>query len=237
MQAAPVQVGDSDQSAVGDPVIAIGNPFGLDRTVTTGIVSGLQRAINAPNGFTIQDVVQTDAAINPGNSGGPLLDAERRGHRRSTRRSPPRRPASVGIGFAVPINTAQRAADQIIEDGTAEHAFIGISGGDLTPEIADVLNLDISEGALVQDVTPDSPADDAGLRAGDATMSVGGAEVRVGGDVITGIDGEQVRSMEDVIAAVNGKQPGDQIELEIQRDGAGKTITLELANRPDQARG
>ena len=232
VQAAPLQLADSDESNVGDAVVAIGNPFGLDRTVTTGIVSGLQREISAPDGFTISDVIQTDAAINPGNSGGPLLDASGRVVGINSQIATAGGQGSVGVGFAVPINTAKQVADQILEDGEADHAFIGISGGDLTPEVAELLNLDVEEGALVQEVTPDSPAADAGLRAGDATISVDGVEVRVGGDVITGVDGESVSSMEDVIAAVNGKQPGDGLELEIDRDGETRTVSLELADRP-----
>ncbi|MGB2851456.1 MAG: trypsin-like peptidase domain-containing protein [Solirubrobacterales bacterium] len=232
VQAAPLRIGDSDAATVGDAVVAIGNPFGLDRTVTTGIVSGLQREISAPDGFTISDVIQTDAAINPGNSGGPLISSVGEVLGINSQIATAGGGGSVGVGFAVPINTAQRVADQILDDGRADHAFIGISGADLTPQIADVLNLDLTEGALVQDVTPGSPADDAGLKVGDATMSVDGNEIRVGGDVITAVDGEPVTGMDDVVAAVNRKVPGDKLTLEISRGGEPKTVELTLADRP-----
>ncbi len=232
VQAAPLRIGDSDAATVGDAVVAIGNPFGLDRTVTTGIVSGLQREISAPDGFTISDVIQTDAAINPGNSGGPLISSAGEVLGINSQIATAGGGGSVGVGFAVPINTAQSVADQILDDGQADHAFIGISGADLTPQIADVLNLDLNEGALVQDVTPGSPADDAGLKVGDATMSVDGNEIRVGGDVITAVDGEPVTGMDDVVAAVNRKVPGDKLTLEISRGGEPKTVELTLADRP-----
>ncbi|MGB3099914.1 MAG: PDZ domain-containing protein, partial [Solirubrobacterales bacterium] len=204
----------------------------LDRTVTTGIVSGLQREISAPDGFTISDVIQTDAAINPGNSGGPLISSAGEVLGINSQIATAGGGGSVGVGFAVPINTGQSVADQILDDGRADHAFIGISGADLTPQIADVLNLDLNEGALVQDVTPGSPADDAGLKVGDATMSVDGNEIRVGGDVITAVDGEPVTGMDDVVAAVNRKVPGDKLTLEISRGGEPKTVELTLADRP-----
>ena len=232
VQAAPLRIGDSDAATVGDAVVAIGNPFGLDRTVTTGIVSGLQREISAPDGFTISDVIQTDAAINPGNSGGPLISSAGEVLGINSQIATAGGGGSVGVGFAVPINAVQSVADQILDDGQADHAFIGISGADLTPQIADVLNLDLSEGALVQDVTPGSPADDAGLKVGDATMSVDGNEIRVGGDVITAVDGEPVTGMDDVVAAVNRKVPGDKLTLEISRGGEPKTVELTLADRP-----
>ncbi len=158
IDAEPLAFGDSSEAEVGDAVIAIGNPFGLDRTVTSGIVSALQRQISAPDGFTISDVIQTDAAINPGNSGGPLIDANGDvigiNSQIATGGSSE---GNVGVGFAVPINTVKTVAEQILEDGDASHAYIGIQGGDLTPEIADTLNLDVEEGAIVQDVHAGQP--------------------------------------------------------------------------------
>ena len=233
---APLPLADSDQARVGDAVVAIGNPFGLDRTVTTGIVSALQREISSPNGFTISDVIQTDAAINPGNSGGPLIDASGSVVGINSQIATAGGQGSVGVGFAVPINTAKTVADQILEDGQADHAFIGISGADLTPQIAEVLNLDLKEGALTQAVTPHSPPDDAGPKPGDGTMSVGGQEVRVGGDVITEVDGEPVSGMEDIVAAVNRKQPGERLELQVTRDGQSRAVTVQLADRPASAK-
>jgi S1-C subfamily serine protease len=231
----PLALGDSSQVEVGDPVVAIGNPFGLDRTATAGIVSAVQREIDAPNGFTITDAIQTDAPINPGNSGGPLLDALGRVIGVNSQIESPNGGGNVGIGFAVPINTAKEVADQLIADGEVEHAFLGISGTDLTPEIAGIFNLDVDSGALVQSVAPGSPADEAGIEAGDAQVRVDGLPVRAGGDVITAVDGEPVSGMDEVIAAVDGKQPGEELELTVVHGGDERTVTLDLADRPAQA--
>jgi S1-C subfamily serine protease len=230
----PLPLGDSTDLEVGDPVVAIGNPFGLDRTATAGIVSALQREIPAPNGFTIREAIQTDAPINPGNSGGPLFDAAGRVIGINSQIES-RSGGNVGIGFAVPINTAREVAEQLIANGEVEHAYLGISGADLTPEIADVLNLDLDGGALVQSVVPDSPADDAGLEAGDAEVTAGGQPVRAGGDVIVAIDGEPIDGMDDVIAAVDSHEPGDEIELTVLRDDDERTISIELGDRPATA--
>ncbi len=232
----PLAFGDSSALDVGDPVVAIGNPFGLDRTVTAGIVSALQRQISAPDGFTISDVIQTDAPINPGNSGGPLLDTtgEVVGVNSQIESSTQ---GNVGIGFAVPIDTAREIGQQLIESGEVQHAFLGISGADLEPDVADVLNLDANSGALVQDVVPDSPADDAGIESGDASVTVGGQEVRAGGDVIVAVDGKPVSGMDEVIAAVDSHKPGDEIELTLVRDGEERTEALKLAERPANANG
>ena len=232
----PLTLGSSSELQVGDPVVAIGNPFGLERTVTTGIVSALQRQIKAPNGFTISDVVQTDAAINPGNSGGALLDQNGQVIGINSQIATAGGGGSVGVGFAVPIDTARDVANQILDTGEVEHAFLGISGADLTPEIADALNLDVEEGALVQRVVADGPADQAGIEAGDQQVAVGGQQIVAGGDVITAVDGESVTAMDDVIAAVNTKQAGDEVTLQVNRDGDTQDVTVELDERPAQAR-
>jgi S1-C subfamily serine protease len=231
----PLTLGDSGSVEVGDPVVAIGNPFGLDRTVTAGIVSALQREISSPNGFTINDVIQTDAPINPGNSGGPLLDAAGRVIGVNSQIEASGGNGNVGIGFAVPIDTTREVAQQLIEDGEVQHAYLGVSGTDVTPEIADVLNLDSDQGALVQSVVPDSPADNAGIEAGDADATIGGQPVRAGGDVIIAVDGESVEGMSDVIGAVDSKQPGDELELTLLRGGNERTVTVTLGDRPASA--
>ena len=155
VDAKPLALGNSGDVKVGDGAIAIGNPYGLDRTVTSGIVSALQRQISAPNGFTISDVIQTDAAINPGNSGGPLIDADGRVIGINSQiATGSGSSGSVGIGFAVPIDTAKNVASQIIDGGSVQHAYLGIEGADLNSELAKVLNLDVDEGVLVQKVTP-----------------------------------------------------------------------------------
>ena len=238
VDAKPLELGDSDAVKVGDGAIAIGNPYGLDRTVTSGIVSALQRQISAPNGFTISDVIQTDAAINPGNSGGPLIDADGRVIGINSQiATGSGSSGSVGIGFAVPIDTAKNVAGQIIDGGSVEHAYLGIEGADLNSELAKVLNLDVDEGVLVQKVTADGPAASAGLEAGDATVGIEGAQVKAGGDVITAVDGNQISGMDDLISVVNAKQPGDEVTLTVLRDGQSKDITVKLADRPDSVQG
>ena len=233
----PLALGDSSQLQVGDSVVAIGNPFGLDRTVTTGIVSALQREIRAPNGFTIDNVIQTDAAINPGNSGGPLLGADGRVIGINSQIESAGGGGNVGIGFAVPINTAHEVVQQLLANGKVEHAFLGISGTDLTPQLADVLNLPVKQGALVQSVVSGGPADKAGIKGGDATATIGGQRVRAGGDVITAIDGKAVTGMDDVISVVNQKQPGDEVELSLADGDQKRTVTVTLGDRPANASG
>jgi S1-C subfamily serine protease len=233
----PLTLGDSSSVEVGDPVIAIGNPFGLDRTVTAGIVSALQREIDSPNGFVIRDAIQTDAPINPGNSGGPLLDAAGRVIGVNSQIEASGGNGNVGIGFAVPIDTTREVAQQLIEDGEVQHAYLGVSGTDITPEIADVLNLDRDQGALVQSVVPNSPADEAGVQAGDADATIGGRPLTAGGDVIIAVDGDAVTEMSDVIAAVDSKQPGDELELTLVRGNDERTVTVTLGDRPASASG
>ncbi len=235
-QPEPLELGSSAGVKVGDPVVAIGNPFGLDRTATAGIVSAVQRQIDAPNGFTITNAIQTDAPINPGNSGGPLIDSEGKVIGINSQiESGGQSEGNVGIGFAVPIDTASEIAQQLIDHGSVEHAYMGITGGDLTPEIAHVLNLNVDHGALVESVVPGSPADKAGIQAGDAQVSMGGQQIRAGGDVITAVDGQPVAGMDDVVAAVDAKKPGDDLQLTVLRGNDTRTVTVTLAERPAQA--
>jgi len=230
----PLELGDSSKVQVGDPVVAIGNPFGLDRTVTSGIVSALQRQIEAPNGFSIAHVIQTDAAINPGNSGGPLIDASGRVIGINSQiQTGGGGNGNVGIGFAVPINTARDVVKQIQRTGTVEHAYIGITGGSVTPALAEALKLPAEKGVLVNEVVKDGPADKAGVKGGETEATIEGAQVRIGGDIIVEIDGKPVISMEDVIDAVDGADPGDKMELTLLRDnGDEKTVTVTLGVRP-----
>jgi S1-C subfamily serine protease len=232
----PVPLADSSEVQVGDPVVAIGNPFGLERTATAGIVSAIQRQISAPNGFTISDAIQTDAPINPGNSGGPLFDAAGRVIGINSQIESPNGGGNIGIGFAVPINTAREVANQIIEGGQVEHAYLGIEGTDVTSQVADVLNLSVDHGAIVQSVVPDSPADKAGIEGGSADVTIDGQQFKAGGDVITEVDGHEVTGMDDLISAVNSKQPGDQVELTVVRKGDTRTVTVTLADRPASAK-
>jgi S1-C subfamily serine protease len=238
LDATPLALGDTSSVAIGDPAIAIGNPYGLDRTVTAGIVSALQRQINAPNGFTISNVLQTDAAINPGNSGGPLFDASGRVIGINSQiATGGQTSGNVGIGFAVPIETARSAAEQILEGGEVEHAYLGISGADVDEDVARALDLDVTEGALVQEVTPDGPAEEAGIQGAEDAPDADAARLAPGGDVIVAIDGEPVAGMDELIAAIDGYEPGDEVTLEILRDGAEETVEVQLGDRPSSVPG
>jgi len=227
-----VPLGDSSKAQVGDPVIAIGNPFGFSRTVTTGIVSGLQRQIQAPNGFTISHVIQTDAPINPGNSGGPLLDASGRVIGINSQIATGGGQGSVGIGFAVPIDTAKKLFPDLKAGQTIQRAYLGVQMQGVTKQLASDLNLAADHGALVVDVTPNSPADKAGLRGGKTQTSQG---VVAGGDLIVAIDGKDMRNEDSVAAAVAAHRPGDKIDVEFYRGNAKKTVTVELTKRPANA--
>ncbi len=233
----PLSLGNSSKISVGDPVVAIGNPFGLDRTVTAGIVSALQRQIQAPNGFSISHVIQTDAAINPGNSGGPLINSEGQVIGINSQiQTGGSGDGNVGIGFAVPINTAREVVEQIEKNGKVEHAFIGISGSDITPALAKALKLPVEQGVLVNEVVKGSPADKAGLEAGSTEATIEGAQVNLGGDIITEVNGNKVNSMEEVVDEVNSAHPGDKMELTILRgDNETKDVTVTLGVRPAKA--
>jgi S1-C subfamily serine protease len=231
----PLSLGESKQVQVGDPVVAIGNPFGLDRTVTAGLVSALQRQIQAPNGWSISHVIQTDAAINPGNSGGPLIDSSGAVIGINSQIQTGGSNGNVGIGFAIPIDTAREVVKQIEAHGEVKHAYLGISGGSITPELAQAVKLPVEEGVLVNEVVKGGPADKAGVKGGDTSATIEGASVRLGGDIITKVDGKKVVGMEDVINAVNGASPGDKMTLTVDRDGKSQDIVVTLGVRPDSA--
>jgi S1-C subfamily serine protease len=236
LRLAPLKLGDSRTAQVGDPVLAIGNPFGLDRTLTTGVVSALQREISAPNGFTIQHVIQTDAPINPGNSGGPLLDAAGRviGINSQIVTGGSGSDGNVGIGFAVPINTAKKLLPQLKRSGSVVHPYLGITGATIDASLAD-LQLRVSKGVLVQTVTPDGPAARAGVRGGTIDSQVNGARIMLGGDVIESFDGRPIGSMSDLTAAIAGHRPGDRVQLGILRSGGAQRLTVMLGTAPRQA--
>ncbi|MBD0282424.1 MAG: trypsin-like peptidase domain-containing protein [Thermoleophilaceae bacterium] len=223
-------LGDSSQVEVGDPVVAIGNPFGFTRTVTTGIVSALQRQIEAPNGFPIRNVIQTDASINPGNSGGPLLDADGRVIGINSQIATGGGQGSVGIGFAVPINTAKSLLPELREGGEIERAYLGVTMADVTENVAAELDLPVDHGALVQEVAEGGPADDAGLRGAGASATGG---IAGGGDVIVKVDGEQIDNSDDVAAAIEDNDPGDTVEIEYYRGADRETAKVRLGERPD----
>jgi S1-C subfamily serine protease len=230
----PLTLGDSGKMEVGDPVVAIGNPFGLDRTVTSGIVSALQRQIQAPNGFSIDNVIQTDAAINPGNSGGPLINSagEVIGINSQIETGGSGSDGNVGIGFAIPINTAKEVIRELETNGTVEHAYLGISGGSINSQLANDLNLPVKEGVLIATVEKGGPSDKAGLEGGNTQATIDGAEITLGGDIIVEADGKKITSMEQIIELVTEKKPGDEVTLKYLRDGKEKTATVTLGKRP-----
>jgi len=230
----PLTLGRSGQMEVGDPVVAIGNPFGLDRTVTSGIVSALQRQIEAPDGFSITNVIQTDAAINPGNSGGPLINADGEVIGINSQiATGGGGGGNVGIGFAIPIDTVRSEIHELETTGEVAHAFLGISGGTITPDLAKAVNLPVEEGVIVQTVVKGGPADKAGIEGGNTSATIDGVKVSLGGDVITEVDGKKVTSMDEIVEIINEAEPGEELELKILRDGKTKTATVTLGERPD----
>jgi S1-C subfamily serine protease len=230
-------LGSSRDVHVGDPTIAIGNPFGLDRTLTTGVVSALQRQIQAPNGFAIRDVIQTDAAINPGNSGGPLIDSAGRviGINSQIETGGGGAQGNVGIGFAVPIDTAKSILENLKKGETVQRAYLGITSLTVDGQL-DALNLPVDHGALVQSVEANSPAEQAGLKAGDVQATLSGSSsndsVVLGGDIITKVDGKAIISSEQLSQLVTSHKPGDKVKVEIVRRKDTKTLTVTLAKRP-----
>ncbi len=237
----PLALGDSSKAQVGDPVLAIGNPFGLDRTLTTGVVSALQRQITSPNGFTIDNVLQTDAPINPGNSGGPLLNAagEVIGIN-SQIETGGSGGGSVGIGFAVPINTAEKELSQLEKGGTVRGAYLGVSTLTVDGSLS-ALNLPVKSGALVETVEAGTPAAKAGIHGGNLEAQTAGGKVAVGGDIIVKVDGKAIASAEDLSNVIASKKPGDTISVEVDRaTGSGgyerKTLKVTLTGRPNSVK-
>jgi S1-C subfamily serine protease len=235
----PLTLGDSSTAQVGDPVLAIGNPFDLERTLTTGVVSALQRQITAPNGFTIDNVLQTDAPINPGNSGGPLLNIEGEviGINSQIETGGSGDDGSVGIGFAVPINTAKNEISELEKGGTVRGAYLGLTSLTIDGSLS-ALNLPVQQGALVQSVQKGTAAEKAGIRGGNISGSVEGGQVAVGGDIIVAIDGKTVTSSEDLANDIAAKKPGDTITVGLLRaTGKGtyehKTVSVTLGSRPN----
>jgi S1-C subfamily serine protease len=231
-------LGNSSAVQVGEPVLAIGNPFGLSRTLTTGVISALQREITAPNGFTIDNVLQTDAPINPGNSGGPLLNAEGEvigiNSQIETGGSGG---GNIGIGFAVPINTAKSELPELEKGGTIRGAYLGVSTITVDGSLSS-LNLPTKSGAMVEKVEAGTAAAKAGIHAGNIEAKINGSEISVGGDIIVAVDGKQVTSSEDLAEVIGSKKPGDAITIELWRaSGSGgytkKTLTVTLGERPN----
>ena len=224
-------LGSENDVEVGDGVAAIGSPFGQNQSLSVGVVSATDRSIESLTDFAIDGGIQTDASINPGNSGGPLLDAEGEvvGINQQIQTSSG---GNEGVGFAVPIDLAQRAVDQLREDGEVSYAYAGVTTQPLYPQLAERLDLPADSGALVSQVVADGPADEAGLQAGDDSITFQGQQVDIGGDLITAVDGEPVLNNADLPRIVSRLNPGDEVTLDIIRDGDEDTIELTLGERP-----
>jgi S1-C subfamily serine protease len=234
LKLAPLQLGTANNVQVGDPVVAIGNPFGLDRTLTTGVASALQRQISGLNGFSIDHVIQTDAAINPGNSGGPLINGAGQviGINSQIETGSASR-GNVGIGFAIPIDTARKLIPEL-KKGQIATGYLGISGITVDDKLKG-LNLPVSSGVLVDTVQPNSPAAKAGIKGGDIPAQVDGATVRLGGDIITAVNGKAVPTSQSLTSAIADKRKGDTVKITVKRAGKDKVISVTLAARPQDA--
>ena len=230
----PLEIGDSSALKVGEPVAAIGNPFGLSGSMTSGIVSQIGRLLPSHDtGFSIPNVIQTDAAINPGNSGGPLLNMNGKvmGINTAIQSGTGQ---SAGIGFAVPSNTISKVVPVLITEGKYSHPWIGISGQDINPDLAKIRNLNHSKGFLIVTVIPDSPAEMAGLKGVSEIEKIDNKEYPKDGDIIISVDGKEVRKISDILIHLQEeKSVGDEMILGIIRDGEQMDIILTLVVRPD----
>jgi S1-C subfamily serine protease len=234
----PAELGDSHTLQVGQRVIAIGNPFGFRSTLTTGVISSLGRTIQSPDERFIGEIIQTDAAINPGNSGGPLLDSQGQVIGVNTAIFSPSQ-ASVGIGFAIPVETVKRVVPSLIARGRYPHPWLGVDIFDITPELAQGLReggveLPVDQGVLVIDVYPDSPADQAGVQGSTDQARWGNLMLPVGGDIIIAVDGTEVKGGQDLTIYLETQtKVGQAIQVTVMREGREKTLEVQLAERPE----
>ncbi|MGQ0794708.1 MAG: S1C family serine protease [Nitrosopumilaceae archaeon] len=231
----PLPLGDSSTLRVGDQVAAIGNPFGLSGSMTSGIVSQLGRLLSTPGtaSFSIPGVIQTDAAVNPGNSGGPLLNM--RGQVVGINTAIQSETGEfAGIGFAVPSNTVSKVIPVLIKEGKYKHPWLGVSGVDIAPDLAEILGLQDTKGLLIVSIVKGSPAEKAGLHGSTETKEIDGINYQIGGDVILAVDGKDVRKIDDILIHLqNEKRVGDTIDLEILREGRVTNFKLTLEERPN----
>jgi S1-C subfamily serine protease len=229
----PLSLGNSDAVQVGDAVVAIGNPFGFDRTLTAGIVSAVGREIAAPNSTPIENAIQTDAAINHGNSGGPLIDDEGRviGVTSQISTGNTGEQGNIGIGFAIPINLVRSVAAQIVKTGKVEHASLGVFVRAITPDLARLFNLPTKHGLLIGGVDRGSAAEKAGLKPGTTSAIVGGESYPLGGDIIVAANGEQMTSAEQLANLVSALKPGDRLKVTVLREGKSKTVSVTLGSK------
>jgi S1-C subfamily serine protease len=229
----PLELGDDHDLHVGQPVAAIGSPFGEQQSLSVGVVSATDRSVRSLTQFEISGAIQTDASINPGNSGGPLLDVGARvvGVNQQIETNSG---ANDGVGFAVPISAVKRSIAQLREDGEAEYAYIGVSSQALYPQLARKLGLDTTFGGLLSEVVAGGPAEEAGLKGGDDKLQFQAAQYRTGGDVILEVDGQEVVDPNDLGEMVAARRPGDVVTLTVLRDGEIEEIELTLGRRPDE---
>ncbi|MFN8149868.1 MAG: trypsin-like peptidase domain-containing protein [Solirubrobacterales bacterium] len=232
----PIGLGDSDELAVGQPVAAIGSPFGQEQSLSTGIISATDRSIDSLTQFKIDGGIQTDASINPGNSGGPLIDADGEvigiDQQINTTSG-----GNEGVGFAVPINLAKRSIDQLRESGEVAYPYLGVATQTLYPQLAERLGVDTDHGVLITQVNQGSPADEAGLKAGDDRFRFQAQQVIGGGDVIIEADGDELEQDGDLATAILDKEPGDTVTLKIIRDGEEQDVDVTLGDRNDAQTG
>jgi S1-C subfamily serine protease len=228
----PLRLGDDAELRVGQPVAAIGSPFGEQQSLSVGVISATDRSVRSLTEFQIEGAIQTDASINPGNSGGPLLDAGARviGINQQIETDTG---ANDGVGFAVPISSIKRSVAQLEADGSSEYAYIGVSSQALYPQLAEKLGLDTNFGGLVATVVPGGPAEQAGLRGGDQKLEFQAGQYRTGGDVILEVEGRKVVGPADLAQLVATHQPGDEVTLTVLRDGERDEIEVTLGRRPD----
>jgi S1-C subfamily serine protease len=233
LELVPLSLGHTSNVRVGEPVAAIGSPFGEQGSLSIGVVSAKNRTIEALTDFSISDAIQTDAAVNRGNSGGPLLDAQGRviGINSQIRSAGG---GSVGVGFAISIDNVRRSITQIRRGGEASYAYIGISSQNLYPQLASKLNVPVEEGALIADVVKDGPADRAGIKGGGREIRFQASLVKLGGDVITKVNGRRVTRENDFSEQITRFEPGDTISLELYRGNERRTARVTLGERPDQ---
>ena len=227
----PLQLGVSHNIAVGEPVAAIGSPFGERQSLSIGVISAVDRNIESLTRFQIGDAIQTDAAINPGNSGGPLLDSRGRvlGINAQIKSQSG---GGEGVGFAIPVDAVGRSLHELRSNGKVNYGYLGVQTLSLWPQLAQRLDLDVPNGALIQGIEPDSPAETAKLRSGDDEIGFQATRVRTGGDVIVAVNGHRLSRTDDLADEISAMSAGDQVELDLVRDGQHKTVRVELGERP-----
>ncbi len=227
-----LEISDRDEYAVGEPVAAIGSPFGEEQSLSVGIVSATDRSIESLSDFAIDNAIQTDASINPGNSGGPLLDADGNviGINQQIATSSG---TNSGVGFAIPASALRFSLDQLREDGDVDYAYLGVTTQGLWPQLADELDVDVDRGALISRIVEGGPADDAGLQGSDDQRTFQGAPVETGGDVIVAVDGQELQAESDLAELISRQRPGQTVTLVILRDGDREEVEVELEPRPE----